>query len=451
MSKVLRGSMTLVAGLLVLGTLVAVPAGAATPGSKVWARPNAGGNQVAVSPDGSSIFVVGGIVSARDAATGELLWSKDAGGGLNRVSVSSDGSMVFASGSVQTSPYDSDFLTVALNAATGAIAWSKTYDGPVDAGPTGPYDSDIAYDVEVTSDGTAVFTTGVSDGLKSPQDFVTIGYSASDGTQLWKRRYSGADPGAGDLPLGGVAVSPDGTKVFVTGESYQGPTRAQDFVTIAYGASSGTQLWVKRYGGSPVGAYDTPHDMVVSPNGRRVFAAGGVQTDTSTGYADMGVVAYRTATGDRIWAKRIGALDTDDGAESLAVAPDGTSVFVTGFIGLDAATSALDASNGSKRWTRIYDGPGGQNDEAWSVAPGADGSTVFVTGLECADSSADCGGGLGYRYVTIAYGAASGQLLWAEGYDGPAGAADSAQSVAASPLGGALFVTGFTGTLAYAS
>jgi len=450
MSTLVRRLITVGIALLTVGGLVDTEAWAIA-GSKVWAKPQAFGNEVTVRPDGSLIFIAGGVVTARDPATGSVAWSTDAGGGLDQVAVSPDGSMVFASGQIQVAQYDANFLTVAFDAGTGEIAWSKTYDGPVDAGASGPYDADIPYDVEVTSDGTKVFVTGVSDGLKSPQDFVTIGYDASDGAQLWKRRYSGADPGAGDLPVGGVALNPTGTKVFVSGESYQGATRAQDFVTVAYSASSGTQLWMSRFGGTPVGAYDTPHDSVVAPNGRRVFVAGGVQTDTATGYGDIGVVAYRTRTGERVWAKRVGDVTTDDGAESVAVSPDGSSLFVTGFVGLDVATVAFDPVSGSTRWLRTYDGPGGQNDMGSSIASSADGSTAFVTGLECADTTADCGGGLGYRYVTIAYAEATGQLVWVRGYSGPTGAADSAYSIAASPLGEAVFVTGSTGTLAYST
>ena len=43
-----------------------------------------------------------------------------------------------------------------------------------------------------------------------------------------------------------LAVSPGGTRVYVTG-SIQGRT-AHDFATVAYSAADGTQMWARRYG-----------------------------------------------------------------------------------------------------------------------------------------------------------------------------------------------------------
>src|SRR5438128_7665694 len=49
------------------------------------------------------------------------------------------------------------------------------------------------------------------------RDYVTLAYSTSTGAKMWASRYNG--PGH-DLDLAySVAVSPDGTQVFVTGES----------------------------------------------------------------------------------------------------------------------------------------------------------------------------------------------------------------------------------------
>jgi DNA-binding beta-propeller fold protein YncE len=439
---------SIAAAILVFATTLGSPAAAATPGSRIWARPNAAGNELAVAPDGEMVYIAGGPVVARNAATGVPLWSNFPAFPMEHVVVSPDGSTVFAVGvATDASQYDRDFFTVALDAVTGATSWSKRYDSPVDPGTWGSYDEDHPYDIGVSPDGTKVFVTGVSDGRSSPQDFVTIAYSAMSGAKVWSDRYSGSDPFSGDLPTA-LAVSPDGSKVFVTGESYQGAERAQDFLTIAHDAASGDRLWIRGFGGLPQGAYDTPHDIAVGPAGRRVFVVGGVQTDPSTGYADLGAVAYRASTGHQAWGRRLGASDTDDGAGSVAVNANG--VYITGYTGLDITTIALDPADGSRRWKRLYDGPGGQNDQAFSVATSADGSMVFVAGQECADPTANCGAGTGYRFATLAYDTL-GQLVWARGYQGPAGSADAARAVAANPLGGAIYVTGFTGTLAYAA
>jgi hypothetical protein len=61
------------------------------------------------------------------------------------------------------------------------------------------------------------------------------------GTQLWLSRYDG--PGANDDDAAAavaMAVSPDGTKVFVTGASW-GSTSKSDYATVAYNPSTGAQ------------------------------------------------------------------------------------------------------------------------------------------------------------------------------------------------------------------
>jgi DNA-binding beta-propeller fold protein YncE len=62
-------------------------------------------------------------------------------------------------------------------------------------------------------------------------DYATIAYRTATGARRWIGRYNG--PGNGDDVAVGLAVSPVGGRVFVTGAS-QGVRSGYDFATIGY-------------------------------------------------------------------------------------------------------------------------------------------------------------------------------------------------------------------------
>ena len=183
--------------------------------------------------------------------------------------------------------------------------------------------------------------------------------------------------------------------------------------------------------------------MAVSPGGATVFVTG--KSRGATSGLDYATVAYNAATGAQRWASRYNApANRDDRASSLAVSPGGATVFVTGTSrgrtsGLDYATVAYNAATGARRWASRYNGPKNADDGAVSVAAGPGGRSVFVTGTSK---------GATRDYATVAYNAATGAPRWARRYNGPASGADTASSLAVSPGGSAVFVTGtsFAGT-----
>ena len=103
----------------------------------------------------------------------------------------------------------------------------------------------------------------------------------------------------------------------------------------------------------------------------------------------------------------------------------------------DYATVAYSAATGSQLWAKRYNGPGSSDDQAYSVAVSPSGKAVFVTGYTDTTSTS-----AGYDYTTIAYNAATGARLWLARYDGPAKFTDEAYSVGVSPGGGTVYVTG---------
>jgi hypothetical protein len=217
---------------------------------------------------------------------------------------------------------------------------------------------------------------------------------ATPGTQLWAKRYDGLF--GGDAAQA-VAASLDGSRVFVTGYS-QGSTSSADYATLAYDASTGTRLWLRRYNG-PANREDQARALGVSPDRSKVFVTGssvGVSSDF-----DYGTVAYAASTGAELWVKRYnGPANSADGAEALGVSPEGSSVFVAGpsygtTTRVDAATAAYAASTGTKLWLRRYKDPGNRLADARALAVSPVGLRVFITGATKSEQEPD--------YLTVAY------------------------------------------------
>ena len=332
----------------------------------------------------------------------------------------------------------------------GGSPRSPTAPPPAPSGGPRFYQAPRGEDVSslaVSPDGNTVFITGTrfGNGGGPGSDFLTVAYRAATGAQLWIRRYHG--PRGGSAGAASVAVSPSGRTVFVTGTST--PIRNGrpdlDYATVAYRAATGARLWVSRYNG-PGNRRDQASSVAVSPTGRTVFVTGSSnRSRKGNSNLDYATVAYRAATGARVWARRYnGPGNNQDFAAAVVPSPDGRTVFVTGTsAGVhshdDWATVAYRAATGARLWVKRHDGPVHSEDQAVSLAASPDGNTLYVTGDSWLDNPQNRTAPT--EYVTIAYRAATGARLWARHYQN--GRADQARaaSVAVSPAG-QVFVTG---------
>jgi hypothetical protein len=440
-----------------------IPAGLDTPEARLWVSRydgsgNSGDNAMALgrSPDGTKVFVTGfstgstsgsnDITVTYDASTGAQVWAKRYNGPGNgddyavALGVSPDGTKVFVTGYSLGSTGNYDYATLAYDASTGAQVWARRYNGPGNG-------DDDAVALGVSPDGTTVFVTGYSRGSTSGLDYATVAYGASTGADQWVARYNG--PGNGnDYAASALGVSPDGTKVFVTGQSL-GATGSYEDATVAYAASSGARSWVTRYGGQ--GNTDNATGLGVSPDGTKVFVTG-YGLGSASGF-DYGTIAYDVATGARLWVRHYnGPGNGNDYAATIGVTTDGTRVFVTGQSAgptgsSEYATIAYGASTGAQLWVRRYRGPSSGSTVATALGVSPDGSKVFVTGSTESSSR--------FAYATVAYDALTGAQLWVKGYTGPGNGNNVATAIGVSPDGTKVFVTGHslgsTGTYDYAT
>jgi DNA-binding beta-propeller fold protein YncE len=408
------------------------------------------GVDVTVSPDGETVFVIGQSFGpprdsyyatiAYSASTGVQLWARRyTAGGIGHdypadVAVSPDAMKVFVTGgsSAETrDPSGRDYATIAYEASTGDRLWARRYNGPGN-------DDDNASALTVSSDGSTLFVTGSSSTESADADYQTLAYDTSTGAKLWGRRYDGPVGDCDNDSPHAIAATPDGSRVFVTGQSCAVAGGGSGDATLAYDAATGNRLWLKRFEFDDYlpGVGDA---IAVSPDGKTVFVTGASAGD-STDW-DYATVAYDAATGAKAWEKRYNGPpgDDQDRANALAMSPDGSMVFVTGESRMagnyDYATVAYDALTGRRQWVERYDGPENGDDFAWSIAVSSDGSSVFITGGSGHFSAQG-------DYATLAYDAGTGAKRWVERYNGPSNEWDYARSIAVSPDGTKVFVTG---------
>jgi len=367
-------------------------------------------SSVRVAPDGTKVFVTGAsrdasvyynyATIAYDASSGTQLWvsryqgQADYDSSAHALVVSLDGSKVLVTGESKMSSTGFDYATVAYDAATGAQLWASRYDGPA----TG---ADFAHAMALSPGGATVYVTGESWGGASHVDFATVAYDVATGAQGWVSRHSG--PGFSQEMGQVIAASPAGGRVFVAGES-QGTTKDYDIVTICIGAGSGKEQWAMRYHG-PGNGRDYPAGLAVSASGGTVYM-GGMSYDGSATRNDYLAIAYSAKNGAIQWSRRIDSRELPDMASAIALGPGGGRLYITGHsdsFGDIYLTLGLRTSSGKTAWYSHYDGPGtccgGDYPTSLALAPG--GSAIFITGSSWGDGSVGS-----YDFATVAFSTA---------------------------------------------
>jgi hypothetical protein len=295
--------------------------------------------------------------------------------------------------------------------------------------------------VSVARDGSTVYVTGGSEGLTSAGDYATVAYRAGTASRPWVRRY-------GPEKVGGSAMavaSPGNGRVYVTGSVFGGSRTAGDYATVAYSSGAGKQLWVKRYNG-PASSEDRASAMAVSPDRSKVFVTGLSYHTRSidTVNEDYATVAYSAVTGRQLWVKRYDGPYRTHSAEanSVSVSPAGGCTSPGPARGRPGNLTGITPPSPTPRPPERSCGSGAtarpaRVDVARMVASPGNGK-VYVTGTSYNTAR-------GTDFATVAYNAATGARLWVSRYNGPARGEDYAEALAVSPDRAKIFVTGTTG------
>jgi hypothetical protein len=205
-------------------------------------------------------------------------------------------------------------------------------------------------------------------------------------------------------------------------------------------AASLTQTWAKRY----VGGTDFQYakSLAVSPDGGTVYVTGISAGPKQEGdpYDVFATIAYDTGNGQMRWIDRYAFAHVDNWASTIVVTPDGQRVFVTGATPDGYPIVAYDATTGHRLWVRSVM-PAGYVGFEGTLAVSPDSKLVYFSG------EVQVGDGPDSRLVTRAYTTVTGVKVWGVSVAAPAGLQVTPRAMAVDRGGLRLFITGAVGNL----
>ncbi len=356
-----------------------------------------------------------------------------------------------------------DIFTLAYN-LDGSTRWVARYSGP---GGAQDAIGDDGRGIALSPSGDRLYVTGGQNmGLGGNQgdfrfvgDIVTIAYDTTTGAELWNASYHG--PAVGMDMAEQVAVSEDGERVYVTGESQapdfpSGASGGSDAVVISYDAYTGERDWVSRYHAPGTTRNNAIGASSIAVRGSRVYTAGAYLGPSGAGYEVLSVeddrakheghqrwvalsnpqLGFKVARGS-LAATGEGIFFT--GTKSSSVTPPQTCPpqQTSGAPNAEYATFSLDPGTGAVEWMKTYSGAVGGNNGAFGLATDASGSRVYVSG-QASGPAPSCA----VSIATVAYDGKSGDQLWSDYQEPFPGSYPQGFAITAVPDGSRVYVAG---------
>lgn len=359
-------------------------------------------------------------VSAVDAATGELVWTRTYEGETPRAEriagmvLDPEGDTLVVAGEGWARYVQEDYLTLAVDTESGDVLWTDQHDG---AG-----DWDFVRSVAMGPDGETVYVTGSIYNTGWWVAYETIAYDADTGEVQWTAREI-------DGRAHAIAADPDGETVYVTGTGWNRPD------VIAYDAETGERQWTAEMHevwdrGSQKIAVDADADRLL---------VSGTTVHPRDRPDEVATLAFASDDGARLWKETVSSeADRDAASVGLDIGADG-GVYVAGWIetddaGKDQFSLRYDGDGGNETWRITDDAGTGGDDVPTAIEVGPDGDRVYL-----ASNNAD-EEGINVVRVTSRT-AATGERVWTDTTEEDEGVY-AAHDLALSPDGDHAYAAG---------